>query len=149
MLIKNANLEDLNAIEIIGKNSLPIYYNLYNLQLFFYDKNHNILSVFVNDIIIGFIIYEIKLNSYHIKSLAIYLPYRNKGYGEEILYYLKNMLIKYNLKFISLFMQSKNNILKKFYKKNKFINHCIMEKYYTSLDYNDGEELRWYNEKNK
>jgi len=147
MLIKKASLEDLNDIEIIGKNSLAINYNLYNLELFFYDFYHNILSVFNNNIIIGFIIYEIKLNSYHIKSFAIDLPYRNKGYGGEILYYLKNLLIKDNLKFISLFMQSKNNILKKFYKKNKFIKYCIMEKYYTSLDYDDGEELRWYNEK--
>ena len=148
MLIKKANLEDLHDIEIIGKNSLVINYNLYNLQLFFYDKNHNILTVFNNDIIIGFIIYEIKLNSYHIKSFAIDLPYRNKGYGREILYYLKNLLKEDNLKFNSLFMQSKNLILKKFYTKNKFINHCIMEKYYTSLDYDDGEELRWYNKKN-
>lgn len=147
MLIKKANLEDLNEIEIIGKNSLPINYNLHNLQLFFYDKNHNILIISNNNIIIGFIIYEIKLNSYHIKSLAIDLKYRNKGYGSIILNYIKDKLIKDNLKFISLFMQSKNSILKKFYTQNKFNNHCIMEKYYTLLDYDDGEELRWYNEK--
>ena len=128
-MISKINIQDLQIIELIGKMSLPIYFKEEDLSIMTLYKNISMLKISLNNIILGFIIYENNDDNLHILSIAVIKNARKKNLGTKLLNFIKK-----NNKDITLYVQAINHIAVKFYKKNNF--KCIRtdDDYYTSLD---------------
>lgn len=140
--IIKSEIKHIEKIVDIGRKSLPIYYDEINLINLINDKNHKIYLIEIEEKIVGFIIYE-KLNiNLHIKSLAIDPEYRRKGYGSELLLFIKGKLK--NRDYITLYVLKSNEDAINLYKKNEFKFNKLLKKYYTTLNEEDGEEYIYY-----
>ena len=114
-------------IDRIGKESLPIYYNLSELIV----SNDLMYILLLDNKTIGFVIFDFKdhLKTHiHIKSIAIDKNYRKKGYATELLEFLKNIYTK-----ITLFVQKGNEEALTLYEKKKFKIISTDENYYSTL----------------
>ena len=65
-MISKINIQDLQIIELIGKMSLPIYFKEEDLSIMTLYKNISMLKISLNNIILGFIIYENNDDNLHI-----------------------------------------------------------------------------------
>ena len=125
----------LTDIYKIGKSSLPIYYKLFHLLEFLNDPMYIIYKCVLKNTIIGYVIIEICSNSrIHIMSIAILNQYRRRGYGSQILTFLRNKFENYT---ISLYVQIENKHAVKFYVKNGFEIKKKIENYYNELEHKD------------
>ena len=61
--IENINETDLKEIELIGRECLPIYYSLEDLESILTSEYYIMYKLTINNIIIGFIIGEIGKNT--------------------------------------------------------------------------------------
>ena len=129
------NNNDLFDIVNIGKDSLPIYYNLYHLIKIITNTKYIILKCILNDNIIGFVIIKkYKNNRIHIMSIAFLKIYRGLGYGSILLDKIKELFPNYK---ISLNVQTKNDTAVRFYIKNKFKIKKTIYNYYEELEFKD------------
>ena len=119
-----ANESDFDNLELIGKDSLPIYYSSSDLKMLKM-TNHIILKVKKNNNIIGFVVSRETDSNIHILSIAVDKSERNNGVGSKI---IDN--IKLKNKSISLFVHTINKVALTFYKKNQFIISDILFGYY-------------------
>ena len=127
--ILEANENDFDIIENIGKKSLPIYYDKNDLIMLKY-TNHTILKIVTLTLqIIGYIIIREAIDNIHILSIAVDTTFRKKGIGSQL---LNN--IKLKSKNITLFVHTINNIALDFYKKNNFKIIDIMFSYYDNFE---------------
>jgi len=134
----DGNIEKYNVltdIYKIGKSSLPIYYKLLDLAGFLNDPMYIIYKCVLKNVIIGYVIIEICSNSrIHIMSIAISNEYRRRGFGSNILMFLRNKFENYT---ISLYVQVENKQAVQFYVKNGFKIKKKIENYYNELEYKD------------
>ena len=113
MSITKINIEDYQILENIGKDSLPIYYHKRDIiYMDVFDKNNIMLKYSINNKIIGFIFCSYQSDNIHINSFAISKKYRRKGYGQNMIEYIK----KYK-KNITLNVLETNENAIQFYKK--------------------------------
>lgn len=127
--ILEANENDFDIIENIGKKSLPIYYDKNDLIMLKY-TNHTILKIVTLNLqIIGYIVIRETIDNIHILSIAVDKTFRKKGIGSQL---LNN--IKLKSKNITLFVHTINNIALDFYKKNNFKIIDIMFSYYDNFE---------------
>lgn len=141
MIIDQISYKDYKEIEIIGKDSLPIYYNIEEIGYLHSNQENNImLKASINNKIIGFIfcVIEKDIDNIHINSIAIDKQFRKNGYGTSIINYIKN----YN-KNITLNVSQINLIAIIFYKKNGFKIKDIRKNYYENLENNDAYLLEY------
>ena len=128
-------LEDLDDIVKIGKESLPIYYKLHNLLEMGKIPSYLIYKCILENESIGFCVLEIcDDNRIHIMSIAISKPNRGKGYGSNIIEFLKNTFLKYTL---SLNVQIQNKDAVRFYLKHNFEIKDTLINYYDELEHKD------------
>jgi ribosomal protein S18 acetylase RimI-like enzyme len=131
----NTDKKSLTDIYKIGKSSLPIYYKLFHLLDFLNDPMYIIYKCVLKNKIIGYVIIEICNDMrIHIMSIAILNQYRRRGYGSQILTFLRNKFENYT---ISLYVQIANKQAVKFYIKNGFEIKKKIENYYNELEYKD------------
>lgn len=125
--------KDFIILEEIGKKSLPIYYNRYDLKSLLLSK-HLIFQINFNNNVVGFIVAKLEesKNNIHIMSLAVSPEYRNIGLGTDLIRFLKN---KYKMN-LTLYVHSVNENAIKFYKKNGFDIQAIFFGYYTNFEIN-------------
>ena len=141
MLIEKITFKDYKELEKIGKESLPIYYDVKDIcYLHLYEENTIMLKVLINNEIVGFIFCknEENINNIHINSFALYQKNRRKGYGSMIIDHIK----KYN-KNITLNVSQINLIALNFYKKNGFTIKELRKNYYENLENNDAFLLQY------
>lgn len=95
----------------------------------FRQKMFDYYGLFENDILVGFILYQLINKDMWIKHLLVHKDYRNKGMGK---YLLLETLKKYKEKVIKADVLFENFSAKKFFEKNGFrvINKNIKEKGY-------------------
>lgn len=125
--------KDIHDIYNIGSDSLPIYYNIYQLLELHKNPIYNIYKCVLNNSIIGFVIIEIcSIDKIHIMSIAISKKYRGNGYGSQIIEFLKK---KFENQTISLYVQTQNKHAVQFYFKHKFELKKYIENYYYELKY--------------
>lgn len=123
--------KDLNRIEEIGKESLPIYYNASDLQFLIYDSEYILLKATYKKEISGFIVIKKYIeNRYHIMSIAVSKNKRRLKIGSKLINSIK---ILYNKK-ISLYVQKINKVALEFYKKHHFIIIKELTNYYETLN---------------
>ena len=117
--INKIEKKDLQQIENIGKECLPIFYCSSDLFFLLMDSNYILYKAHNKDNIFGFIIAEIKDNKerIHIKTIAISKKYRRNGIGKDLINKLKNK----NIPEISLYVLENNTDAIKFYYKQDFI----------------------------
>ena len=126
---------DLNSCANIGKLCLPIFYDYNNLNDILDSENYNIYLAKNTDKIIGFGITSITEDKdIHIMSLGCHPEYRRKNIGTKILNKIKK---KNKDKLITLYVQSKNDVAIKFYKRKKFIEIEKVPNYYSNLEDNN------------
>ena len=132
------NMDDIINIYEIGKESLPIYYNLNTLISMIQSDNYIIYKVYNEKKIYGYVVIREIDDKIHICSISVRNKYRNKGIGGIMMRYLQNIY-----KRISLYVQSTNEIANNFYKKNGFKRIYIEKDYYMSLDDKVGYYYEW------
>lgn len=128
-MITKITFEDYKELEEIGKESLPIYYNIQEIFLLDTVENKIMLKYVVNNKIIGFIFCCEEEDNIHINSFAIKKNYREKGYGKKLIDHIKNYK-----KNITLNVLETNEIAICFYKKQNFILKGIKQNYYENLE---------------
>ena len=129
-VLKNGQTNHIFELEIIGKNSMPIYYNAFDIINTINEDNSIILKYIENNKVLGFCIIDINDNRYHITSIAVDENHRKKQIGTKLIEYIKN---NYDVSVISLYVQSCNDVAINFYKKNNFKFVKKLENYYTTL----------------
>jgi ribosomal-protein-alanine N-acetyltransferase len=128
-MITKITFEDYQELEEIGKESLPIYYNMQDIFLLNTIENKIMLKCVIDNKIIGFIFCCEEENNIHINSFAIKKDYREKGYGKKLIDHIKNYK-----KNITLNVLETNEIAINFYKKQNFILKEIKQNYYEHLE---------------
>ena len=105
--------KDIHDIYNIGNESLPIYYNIYQLLELHKNPIYNIYKCVLDNLTIGFVIIEIcSINKIHIMSIAISKKYRGNGYGSQIIEFLKkNLKIKQYLYMFKLKINARFNFI--------------------------------------
>ena len=133
-LINKATCKDYQDIEIIGKKILPIYYSRFHLFAISINNNQ-IYTIKDNDKTVGFIVCDIFKNDnrIHIMSIGVEPEKQQKGYGTELINFIKNM--EYNT--VSLYVQTTNKKAVNFYKKNSFQVDKKLDGYYYTLEDKD------------
>lgn len=120
--------EDYSVLEEIGKESLKIYYDAYDIHSL--DNINNILlKGIIDNHIIGFIFCIYGDNNIHINSFAIKKEYQNKGYGTQFI----NKMKQYR-KTLTLNTEEENYNAIQFYKKNDFQIKELRYNYYENLE---------------
>jgi len=134
VLINQASYQEFLNIEAIGKKTLPIYYNRFHLFAISID-NSQIYVAKDNDETVGFIVCNIFKNEdrIHIMSIGVEPEKQQKGYGTELINFIKNM--EYNT--VSLYVQTTNEKAVNFYKKNSFQVDKKLDGYYYTLEDKD------------
>lgn len=119
------NIHHLIFINKIGKDNLPIFYDIEDMIL----SEDNIYVYIEAGITYGYIIYNFKAeNHIHLKSIAVDKEKQKQGIGKEFVKFLKKKADT-----ITLYVQKGNNA-KDFYIKNKFKEISLDENYYSNLD---------------
>lgn len=119
------NIHHLIFINKIGKDNLPIFYDIEDMIL----SEDEIYVYIENGITYGYIIYNFKAeNHIHLKSIAVDIEKQKQGIGRKLIQFLKNKADT-----ITLYVQ-KGNDAKDFYIKNKFKQISVDENYYSNLD---------------
>jgi len=126
--ISKAENNDFNLIVEIGKNSLPIYYNVDDLVMLKATK-HIIFKIESNNNICGFMVCRETEKNIHILSIAVTKEFRKYGLGTELINEIKN-----KNKSISLYVHTVNEVGINFYKKNNFKIKDILFGYYDNFD---------------
>ena len=135
-MISGTECNDLKILEEIGKKSLPIYYDFYNLLMMknSFIQETKIYNYTYKKKIVGFIVIQvddIKKNT-HIMSIAVDPEYRNKGIGKKLINYIER-----DDYYITLNVQCSNKNAIKFYKKIGFEIKETKNNYYKNLIDND------------
>ena len=126
------HIEDLLDIVQIGKESLPIYYQLHHLTEML-NSSYLIYKCNLENEPMGFCVLEIcDENKIHIMSIAISKLNRGKGYGSKIMEFLKKTFLKYTL---SLYVQIQNKDAVRFYLKHNFKIKKTLVNYYDKLEH--------------
>tara|TARA_Y100000991_G_C21941226_1_gene335371 strand:- start:228 stop:653 length:426 start_codon:yes stop_codon:yes gene_type:complete len=128
MEINKVTPEDYSVLEKIGKETLKIYYDQYDIQSLDNINNNILLKGIMDNHIIGFIFCSDNDNNIHINSFAIKEEYQNKGYGTQFI----NKIKEYN-KTLSLNTEEENHNAIQFYKKNEFQIKELRYNYYENL----------------
>jgi len=125
--------KDLQMIENIGKETLPIYYKIMDLYYLLLNKDYLCLKAIKNKKIVGFIVSKTfhKDNRNHIMSIAVLNKFRRQGVGKKLIDSLK--ILSKN-KCISLYTQKINKIAINFYEKHRFKIMNEISDYYESLE---------------
>ena len=143
MDIEKINIEDYPFLDKIGKECLPISYD--TEDIIFLDKiekNNLMLKGVVNENIIGFIFcsFNKEINNIHINSFAIKAEYRRKGYGKDLIDFIK----KYKTNITLNVLETNDNAIH-FYKAQGFILKQIKKKYYETLNNKDAFFFEYLN----
>ena len=131
--IRLADIQDIEVVFLIGKKSLPIYYNQINLHTFIKSINHLVYLIEKpnQNLIIGMMVISTENNKIHILSIAILPEYRQSGAASQMIKYLKE---NFPQKLISLYVQTSNITALNFYFKHQFKIKKHLEKYYPNLN---------------
>lgn len=132
IIVENADLQDINQIVVIAKETLPIYYDEESTKTFL-ENNNIILKAMVNNNIVGFLLAINEKNNIHIHSIGVDKHFRRIGVGKKLISYLK----KYDYSTVTLNVSEANDDGIQFYKKIGFFNILFREDYYDSLDNNN------------
>ena len=130
MIIDEINERDLDILEALGNECLPIYYKSKNILDLYSDEKYQLFKVSIDNKIIGFCFLKKHLERNHIMSLCIKPEYQKRGVGSKIIRFLKE---KYD-KPISLYVQSSNVSAVNFYVKNNFKIVKTIPEYYSVLE---------------
>ena len=144
--VEIASDKDYQAIENIGRKSLPIYYS--KMDLFMLSLSmHTILKIVNNDTIVGYLVHNTLKDEkkIHIMSIGILEEFQRKNLGTKLIEYLKKST-EYK---ISLYVQISNDKAINFYKKNNFQINKKMMNYYDNLEVKDAYYMIYEPEINK
>ena len=139
IILKEPNYKDVYSLRKCNKDCLPVYYpyGYYNNLI---DSNKHIIIVAKHEEeVIGYIIgeasYEIA-DRFHIISFAILEKYRKNKVGTVLMNKIVYLAQKryFNIKKISLYVMSSNEIAIKFYEKHGFVKYKILKNYYESFN---------------
>ena len=132
-VFREANLKDIDGINLCNKVSLPIYYSKTELIFLLLNSDIGVIVAQYNQNIIGYAIFEKQANNAHIISIAVYPKFRSHGVGSKL---IKKICIDckklHNIKTLTLFVHSENGRGIKFYKKNGFKKTETLKDYYRS-----------------
>lgn len=131
--------KEFNKIEEIGRASLPIYYDYFNLMIMHMSNKAKflVLRIGKKKEIIGYCVFETIPNEKrtHIMSIAILPEHRRKGYASKIILELKKQVI--DMRKISLYVKIDNKSAINFYESLGFKNIKTLKNYYRNFDVND------------
>lgn len=139
IILKEPKYNDVYSLRKCNKDCLPVYYpyGYYNNLI---DSNKHIIIVAKHEEeVIGYIIgeasYEIA-DRFHIISFGILEKYRKNKLGTTLMNKITYLAQKryFNIKKISLYVMSSNEIAIKFYEKNGFVKYKILKNYYESFN---------------
>jgi ribosomal protein S18 acetylase RimI-like enzyme len=147
IIVRNANLLDINNLSKCSKECLPIFYT--PGQFAFSLLTSIILIAELDKKIIGYILVDGDDDKLHIMSIAVYKKFRRLGVGTIL---IKNIeeLIKKNkneYKRITLNVHVENNNAIEFYKKLDFIVSKTIEGYYEGSLENSKSQDAFFMEK--
>ncbi|MDD3923081.1 MAG: ribosomal protein S18-alanine N-acetyltransferase [Endomicrobiaceae bacterium] len=134
LIISNFKEENLEKIlEIENK----ISYNQWTRQMFL-DEYNNKSSFFkiayIQNNIIGFIIYRIILDEAEILNIVVDTPFRGKHFGKELLNNAITDFLNKNIKNIFLEVRKSNLVAINLYKEYGFNEYSIRKNYYNNED---------------
>lgn len=119
MKIRLATIYDVNEIQKLNKECLPIYYSYVEHILYIMNSANLVILAEEDKQIIGYLIGEYSTNNFHIFSIGVTEKYRSRGVGKLLIDYLvQNSNKRYDN--ITLNVHDLNEKGIRFYKKNKF-----------------------------
>lgn len=129
IIIRLANIKDINGLEKCNKNNLPIYYTSREYLDYIKTKDVTIIIAEHYEKIIGYIFGKLSYDNIHIMSIGVDQPFRSNGVGSGLLSYLM-IINKDKFKTISLYVHTENSVAINFYKKNDFKIVKKLDNYY-------------------
>ncbi len=126
-------MEDKDIPEILSIENKAFPHTRWNKQAFLYEISSKFsfpYGLFVNNKLIGYIIYHIIPPEAHITNFAIAAKYQNKGYGKFLLNFAINKIKELKIKSIFLEVRASNYKAQHIYKKFGFKQVGIRKKYY-------------------
>lgn len=127
MIIRNYSEKDISYINEIGS----LLHEKYEFSL---DDFSSCLVLEENDLVIGFIIYSIIYERAEIVDLIIDPDKRRNGYGEKLINYAIDEIIKNNCQNITLEVNCVNYAAVGLYKKVGFEIEAVRKNYYNGSD---------------
>mgnify|MGYP004531854987 FL=1 len=126
-MINKCSLNDINRIKELGKLINNNFDKLNNIEDII--NNNEIIGYYIDNVLIGFIIYKRLYDVTDLLYIVVDKIYRNKGIGSLLMEYL----IKISER-ILLEVRCDNNNAIKLYKKYNFKIINIRKKYYDNMD---------------
>jgi len=130
MIITKVTKDDINDLEKLASECLPIYYKSDDIIYLLNNVKYRLYKAVYNDTIIGLCFLELFQDRIHIMSICINPNYQKLGVGSNIIDFFKK---KYK-KPISLYVQSYNVSAVNFYVKNNFKIVKTIPDYYVVLE---------------
>jgi len=132
MSVEEANIADLDDIQKICQDSLPIYYSLIEFLAYQISTDNFIYVVKKDKEVLGYLLANIKNKNIHILSIAISKEHRSKKYGSILINEFCNKIKQKfnNIESITLYVMMKNLKAIKFYIKNGFEFNSGIRNYY-------------------
>jgi ribosomal protein S18 acetylase RimI-like enzyme len=127
-VVEQATIKDIMQVHQCNKNNLPLYYSPYEYFTFIMSPHHNLLVV-KDKIVIGYILWSITKNNYHILSFAVQEKYRRCKIGSLL---IQEMIqSRHNdISTISLYVHIENTTAINFYEKLEFTITNVLKDYY-------------------
>lgn len=126
-MINKCSLNDINRIKELGKLINNNFDKLNNIEDII--NNNEIIGYYIDNVLIGFIIYKRLYDVTDLLYIVVDKIYRNKGIGSLLIKYLINISER-----ILLEVRCDNNNAIKLYKKYNFKIINIRKKYYDNMD---------------
>lgn len=126
-MINKCSLNDINRIKELGKLINNNFDKLNNIEDII--NNNEIIGYYIDNVLIGFIIYKRLYDVTDLLYIVVDKIYRNKGIGSLLMEYLINISER-----ILLEVRCDNNNAIKLYKKYNFKIINIRKKYYDNMD---------------
>jgi ribosomal protein S18 acetylase RimI-like enzyme len=144
MIIRNANISDVNDIFLCSKECLPIYYSVDEYKSFVQSKNEIIIIAKDHIGLCGYVYAKIIKQYIHIMSFGIYDRCRRKGIGSLLIDHLVDWIkidcvgsdtdslksLYHKISAISLYVHAENIGGIKFYKNYGFKQVKVLSNYY-------------------
>ena len=119
--VKKALHTDAEAIHLINKECLPVYYSVMEFYNMINSKDYLVLMVKNNkqNKVVGYLTSQFQYGRCHIMSFGVSKDYRENGFGKMLIDKLIELVGNRSI-YLSLYVHIENDIAISFYKKNNF-----------------------------